>query len=859
MRRFAIAALLLLLAPGPAAADEAPTLKRPPSLKQLVPAEVPTGTAFPADEVAVLLEIQVDAAGRVAEVSVKQGAGEPFDSAALAAARRFEFEPALLSSGEAVPVTINFTLRIRKPAPQPAAAPPPPAKAKKRPAPVRFGGELLERGTRAPLADVEVLASAGGKTLARALTDGEGRFSLSVPAASFQLRAIPTGHQPLDVKVEARPGEQREERFYLEALGTGFETVIESDRVRREVTKQILPKELVERVPGTAGDTLKVVQILPGVARSSFDGGQLVLRGSSPDDSRIFLEGQEIPILFHFGGLRSSFNSVFLDAVTFVPGNFSADYGRAIGGIIDVKVRDPASDTFRGQVDLNLYDAGFALEGPVSDSWSVGGAFRRSYIDSILPAVLPDDAPLSFSSAPRFYDYQLLATWKPSSKQRLRLIGYGSLDKVALLFDRPQGDPTIRGSIDARIMFHNLLALYTRRLTDRLTQESSLQIGLQQFRTELGPDIFFDLDVTRFSFRTAWSYEVARWLTARAGMDILVDVASIDLSSPLRPLEGEDVPPPSTRQFFGVEASSVLYSPAAFLELAARPVDRLTIIGSLRLDWYRAIRSWTVDPRLTVRYKLRPGTTLKAALGSYHQPPSPDQVAEDLGNPDLLAPASMHLSVGLDQRLLDSIDIELTGFHKWLHRQVIRNPAFFFDPAAAPYLNGGSGRIYGLELLVRGRLADRLFGWVAYTFQRSLRTDGPGADERRFDFDQPHLLTLVGTVRIGRGWSAGLRFRLVSGNPYTPIAGAIYDAGSDSFVPLFGASNSARQATFHQLDLRVDKLWTFDRWKLSAYLDIQNVYNQGNQEGLSYSFDYRESQPLTGLPILPILGLRGEW
>ena len=60
-------------------------------------------------------------------------------------------------------------------------------------------------------------------------------------------------------------------------------------------------------------------------------------------------------------------------------------------------------------------------------------------------------------------------------------------------------------------------------------------------------------------------------------------------------------------------------------------------------------------------------------------------------------------------------------------------------------------------------------------------------------------------------------------------------------------------------DLRVDRFWTFDRWRLSAYLDVQNVYNRANQEGWQYSFDYRQRTPLTGLPILPILGAKGEW
>ncbi len=853
-----LAAMLAALPATARSEEEAPTLAKPPKLIAIDPARVPAATRFVSDEVEVILELTVGETGRVSAAKIARGAGEPFDAAALEAARGARFEPARLTTGAAVAVSVTFSLKIKRPSPLPASRPaarpaPPP------PPPVRFGGQLLERGTRRVLASVEVVAKAAGVVVARALSDERGRFSLSVPAARFELVALPPGHQALRAPVSARPGEEREERFYLEASPRGFETLIEAERVKREVTRQVLPKALVERVPGTAGDTLKVVQILPGVARSGFDSGALILRGSSPGDSRIFLEGQQIPILYHFGGLRSSFNSAFLESVTFVPGNFGPEYGRATGGIVDLKVRDPARDAFRGALDLNLYDAGIVLEGPLSKSWSVGGAFRRSYIDSILPAVLPDDAAISFDTAPRYYDYQLLASYRPSARESLRLIAYGSLDKIELLFERPQSDPAIRGNLDGRIMFHNLYAGYRRVFSERLSQESSLQLGLQQFRTVIGPELFFDLDVLRFSGRSTWSLKLAERLTARAGLDISVERAAINLSSPLRPLEGESLPPLSTREVYGFQTTQILYEPALFLELEAQPMAGLTIVPSLRLDWARANRSWTLDPRLTVRYQAARSTVLKGALGSYHQPPEADQTTSILGNPALRTPISMHASAGIEQRLFGVVDVELTGFHKWLDSLVTRDPRFALDPRLPPYRNGGTGRIFGLELLVRARLGERFLGWAAYTFQRSYRRDSPESAERLFDFDQPHLLTLVGSVQIGRGWSAGLRFRLVSGSPYTPVVGAIYDARSDVYIPRFGAANSGRRATFHQLDLRIDKVFTFQRWKLSTYLDVQNVYNQRNEEGLSYSFDYRESKPVTGLPILPILGVKGEW
>ena len=71
--------------------------------------------------------------------------------------------------------------------------------------------------------------------------------------------------------------------------------------------------------------------------------------------------------------------------------------------------------------------------------------------------------------------------------------------------------------------------------------------------------------------------------------------------------------------------------------------------------------------------------------------------------------------------------------------------------------------------------------------------------------------------------------------------------------------NSGRVPAFHQLDIRIDKRWVSESWMLNAYLDIQNVYNRSNVDSLDYNFDYSEAQAQQGLPIVPILGLRGEF
>jgi hypothetical protein len=148
---------------------------------------------------------------------------------------------------------------------------------------------------------------------------------------------------------------------------------------------------------------------------------------------------------------------------------------------------------------------------------------------------------------------------------------------------------------------------------------------------------------------------------------------------------------------------------------------------------------------------------------------------------------------------------------------------------------------------------------VAYTLSRSERKDGPDQDYTRFQYDQTHILTALGSYKLGRGWQLGARFRYVTGSPYTPYIGGVMDYDAGVYAPVESEPQyNGRLPAFHQLDVRVDKTWEFESWKLSAYLDVQNAYNRNNTEDAAYNYDYSQRKQLQGLPILPVLGIRGE-
>jgi hypothetical protein len=149
-------------------------------------------------------------------------------------------------------------------------------------------------------------------------------------------------------------------------------------------------------------------------------------------------------------------------------------------------------------------------------------------------------------------------------------------------------------------------------------------------------------------------------------------------------------------------------------------------------------------------------------------------------------------------------------------------------------------------------------GWLAYTLSRSTRTYPPAA-EQIFQYDQTHNLILVAEREFGHNWKFSGRFRYTSGNPYTPIVGGEYDVDNDVYTPVSGTAYSSRMAPFYEADIRFDKKWIFDRWILTGYLDIENVTNHQNVQEINYSYDYQQKAEVRGLPMLPTLGVKGEF
>jgi outer membrane receptor protein involved in Fe transport len=292
------------------------------------------------------------------------------------------------------------------------------------------------------------------------------------------------------------------------------------------------------------------------------------------------------------------------------------------------------------------------------------------------------------------------------------------------------------------------------------------------------------------------------------------------------------------------------------------PIPALHLMPSVRVDYTRDTHRTDVSPRFISRYDIVPEfpkTTLKGAIGIYTQPPQPQQSIVPFGTPGLKSSRAIHYDVGIEQDFTKQINLTLDAWYKTLTDLVSLQPSAT-TASGITYGNTGSGRIYGIDVWLRYKPDDHFFGWVSYTLSRSERRDFPSYPMRLAAFDQTHILAVVGSYKLGRGWQVGATFRYVTGPLYTPNLGGVsdFDAGAYQPIPSF-PQYTARLPAYHELDLRVDKEWYFTSWTLGVYLDVRNVYNRQNPEAVQYNYNYSQNQPVSFLPILPILGVRGTF
>ncbi len=565
---------------------------------------------------------------------------------------------------------------------------------------------------------------------------------------------------------------------------------------------QLLASE-VREIPGAFGDAFRAMEAMPGVTPIVSGLPYFMVRGAPPGDTGFFIDGVRVPSLFPFGVGEAVIHPGLVEKIDFYPGAYPARFGRFAGGILSGDAVPPA-EKLHGEAAVRILDTGALLEAPFASGHGDALVSGRIGYPGLLLSIADPSVGLAY------WDYQARAGWRFDDGSRVSLFGFGSFDSVST---STNGGP-----------LHQVLGIAFDRVTARYTRptayagELRVETTVGRDRTEVGsPPLILNSQL--YALAASWSAHPSEDVAVRVGADFAFEPYRFDTSQVSTNQTFNSILPTAQDDF-----TSGLYG-----ELSAHLSPRLSAEFGARVDFFAATYPEHVagdatteakqvpalDPRLSVRYAISRDVAWISALGVVHQAsniplPIPALAFSQLGRG---LQTAYQASEGVEARL--PWGFSATGTAYLNNLEGLAQYTNDCPPGAAPSCatTTVNGRSYGLELLVRRSLTERLSGWLSYTFSRTERDSYDGATgawgHRASEFDRPHVLNLIAAYDLGAGWRAGGRVVAYSGLPY-------------STTSVDGTPN-ARMSPFYRLDLRLEKRWPESWGHVSVIAEWLNV------------------------------------
>lgn len=710
------------------------------------------------------------------------------------------------------------------------------------------------------------------------LTEKNGSFVISkIPKGNYKVKITFFGYDSLVTDLELQGGIVSK-RYLLSPSKVALEAIEVTAAEQRVITEtrtsviSISPKEM-KRMPSIGGtpDLAQYLQVLPGVISTGDQGGQLYIRGGTPIQNMVLLDGMLLSNAFHSIGLFSVFDNDIISSADVYTGGFGAEFGGRISSVMDIQTKDGNRKRTSGKVDASTFGAKLFLEGPivklkddrkVSLSYLVSakGSYLQQSSKALYKYANEDGLPYNYWDV---YGKLSLASQNGS---KLNIFGFNFDDKVdytkiatykwqnwgigANFLINPGKIPM---NIEGTLSYSD----YGIKLDDKLDTHRDSS-SLSGFNANLKFSYYFknsvlNIGAEMLGYHTSYSF----------------------YSTPYNKVGNDDY-----TSDLGI-----------FIKYKYNYHNKLLIEPGFRLQAYTSLGAASPEPRLSIKYNITSKLRLKFAGGLYSQNyvaatsdrdvvnlfygflSSPEDLPKSFDGKEInnALQKAQHLVLGFEMDLIPHTTINIEGYFKNFSQLISLNRYKMYDDnefyAEKPELQRKDyifekGKAYGGDITIKFEYKN-LYVWFVYSLGWTNRYDGVLTYSPHYD--RRHNINLVASYACGKrqSWQFDLRWNFGSGFPYTQNQGYYpqyiptgigddYVTANENLDFLLGDLNAARLPAYHRLDFNIKKRFFIGEHNiLELNAGATNIYNYKN----IFYINRISNQIIYQLPILYSFGL----
>lgn len=740
-------------------------------------------------------------------------------------------------------------------------------------------GRILEAETGEPLIGANVIVMG---TSIGAAADAEGRFDIrNLPTGPHTLAASMLSFETQQQEVVIADGQVTEVTFSLsEAAVSLREVVVTPGRFTvmqaRPTVTQTLSREQIQSLPQFGEDIYRAVSRLPGLSSNDYSAA-FNIRGGTNNEVLVQLDGLELYEPFHLkdigGGALSILDVEAIGGIDMMTGAFPVEYGDRMSGVFNIDSHTPTPGRSRTSLGLSFTNIRFLTEGRFADNkgeWLV--LARRGYLDIIL-SLLDDGSGFS----PTYYDVFGKSKYRLNNKHTL---GFNVLQAGDdLTFDEDDGFIAETRYTSSYAWF-NLESIWSSRLLSQ-TVASVGRLSWERDGTDIivrgfsEPDfqVADDRSFTYVGLKQDWTFDLSSNHLLKGGYDIKQVDASYEYDNLF-----------ATQAFFDEADDLVVFYDSTRVtldpdgtEFGAYFGHRMRLLKPLTVEWglrYDAI-SWTDDnlisPRVNVAYAVGPRSVIRLGWGDFYQAQGIQEVAVQDGEQRFYgAERAEHRVIGLEHVFEGGTNVRLEAYQKKLsdlrprYTNLIPDNTEFFPEVIDDRVRllPSSGEASGIELLVRHQTTGK-FDWTG-SYSYAIAEDKVNGVAVPRTFDQTHTVYLDMGYRPSRQWRLHVSWQYHTGWPYTEESFQRIDQPDGRFFieGTYGPINAERFPAFHRMDLRISRYWDMTSSRISAFLEVSNLYNRKNPRAYYYNVNVRSNGQLNvrrlqddWLTIVPSIGI----